>query len=1121
MATQGEWFPSGNSGQTSNAGLWFPGLSKTDSYAKTALALAKASHPGHHSDIGGFLAHLAGDVVTSAEGLPAGIVHLATQNPITSAKEIYKGEKAQWSPLLTGDYNKFLHNFYEHPLGPILDTAGLLTGGAGIAARLGMLGKFGVGAERTLQMTSKIGETAEAPIDMGRFSANPVIRLRQKAFDQITKQLPNQTPLMGESARAARSLARITAEKTARSKTVVDTYRNAAIKLKAGHVHTAYIAVSTGQAPLTILKDMRHHIDVHNEKTATDISKLKTKIDAHQHIKPLETDTKKIQHQWMMKDMAMQRRMDDLVGSLRQMEPSTEQALLDPKAQRLFHEVQAAHMKLKKEKGYEADPEHRVNIHSALSDVKLSRDVRKVLIARDAAKDAAHLDAQVRKLPFEQTETRKYLHQLLRKGATFEPDKLALVEHRGELKLADLGEDGKVALISRKGNVSNNFRARVDASKITKIKPEEAQAYLDEAFPLSAPDVSRALYHKNGIANELKKLQTTHKKIGYAEPVYFPDKLALDIPKEGVSRESKYSGGLATSIKNQQNLGSLYMAGVINHDPLILAKQAMTSVMVAHAADIAETLRAHATAYHGKGVPKGYVALTKMSVARPYMNEYIDQFRKEMAHHLENGNAHDMTRQFLDNHVTDSAGAAADGHKLIIPQKVVDALAPEYQKSSGLAQAFYKNPQRVWKHMVLAGRPAPFIVNNIVGNSLMYALRHAGPGGIHALVGARNEESTLEKLFASRHLSFGQAHAIKREGKLAATLNAPYRVVGFHEHMVRRASMIASAKAMPEVRAELRRLRGSPAVNEAGETRLHQAIVAADKKHKGIIAQIGDHIDDVAGDYRHFSKGEERVRDIMPFYAWTRHAARSYYRLLTDRPLTAAMITHIGQNGSKQQQQMMGDLPGYMNQYIPSHLLRALGYGKDARSSVFNAKVLNPEATVADTIKTIGALVSGKPGQAPSDLTANLSPLVTAPIEATTGMSLLTGAPIKKNFLSGHGALGGAFGNVAVNLPIPKLLETLLPAGTPGSAKRDPTDIHNLFTPTGKPKTQHQDTIAKDWQTQVLNTILGIPAKSIDVKAAQEQKKSADTKARNASGFHVAKKRKSTRKSSVNGNWFK
>lgn len=1153
MAANDTWFPSSSSGNTSKASLWFPGQTKTQGYAETALALAHAHQPGHHSGVGGFLAHLAGDVVSSTEGLPAGLVKLATQNPVTSAKQLYEGEKAQWSPLLTGDYNKFLHNFYEHPLGPILDVAGLLTGGAGAAGRLGLLGKFGVESERALQVgdatkaltaeeKKELGVSGDNTVNMGLYSHNPVIRARQKAFDTVTSHFPKQTPLFGESARGARALSRINAEKLARSKTVVDNYTKASLKLKGGWRHTAYLAVSTGQAPRTILADMQKHIDVANETTSKAITKLKTDMESHQgeyekardaQSKPITMTDKKGKtntftradprplRKWQVKNAAMVRRLDELTGQLKHMEPTTEQALLDPKAQALFHEVQAAHMRLKKETGYEAGGDKRVDIHTALNQVKVSRDVAKVLVARDAAKAASELDGKIRKVAPLQAETRKYLHQLLRKGATFEPDKLALIEHRGELKLGEVDpESGKVSLISRHGNVSN-MKAKVEASKITKLAPAEAQRYLDEAFPLSAPDVSRALYHKNGIDKLLEARQLAHKKTGYAEPVYFPDKMALDSPESSV-RDFKYSGGSkATTIRNHQNLGTLYMSGVLNHDPLILAKQAMASVMTAHAADIAETLRQHATVYHGQGVPKGYVALTKMSVARPYMNEYLQQFRKEMMHHLATeSDGEGMTRQFLDNHVTDKPGIDDAGHKLIIPKKVIDALAPEYQKSSVFAQAFFKKPASIWKHMVLAGRPLPFIVNNVVGNSMMYALRHAGPAGIHALVGAKNEERTLEEVFASRHLNFGQAHAIKRPTRLGKVINSAYHAVGWHEHLVRRASMIAEAKSMPIIRAELKKLKNYDPEAHEGRSQLHQAILNAEERKPGVVNQIGERIDDVAGDYRHFSKGEEAVRNFMPFYAWTRHAARSYYRLLTDKPLTAALMTRIGQQGSKDEKTMMGDLPAYMNQYIPSHVLRALGYGSKGRASVINAKVLNPEATVADTLRGITALVSGKPGDAPSDLTSNLSPFITAPIEATTGTSLLTGAPIAKNFASGHGALGGAVGNVAVNLPIPKLLETLLPAGTPGSAQRDPNDIHNLFTPTGRPKKQHQDTLSKDWQTSVLNTLLGAPVKKVDVKAAQTQEKSAKTKARNASGFHVAAPRKK-KKPTVSSNWFK
>jgi hypothetical protein len=47
----------------------------------------------------------------------------------------------------------------------------------------------------------------------------------------------------------------------------------------------------------------------------------------------------------------------------------------------------------------------------------------------------------------------------------------------------------------------------------------------------------------------------------------------------------------------------------------------------------------------------------------------------------------------------------------------------------------FERPTQVWRAIVLGYRPA-FLVNNLVGNHLLYALRFAGPAGAKAYLDA-------------------------------------------------------------------------------------------------------------------------------------------------------------------------------------------------------------------------------------------------------------------------------------------------------------------------------------------------------------------------------------------------
>ena len=95
----------------------------------------------------GFISHLSSDAVNMAMGFPVGIAYMI-QHPIAGAEGAVKATWQDWSPLFEGHPDEFLHNFYMHPLAPLLDIAGAVTGGAAIAARTaGAVGEVGAAAD--------------------------------------------------------------------------------------------------------------------------------------------------------------------------------------------------------------------------------------------------------------------------------------------------------------------------------------------------------------------------------------------------------------------------------------------------------------------------------------------------------------------------------------------------------------------------------------------------------------------------------------------------------------------------------------------------------------------------------------------------------------------------------------------------------------------------------------------------------------------------------------------------------------------------------------------------------------------------------------------------------------
>lgn len=155
----------------------------------------------------GFVKNLGTDVVKSVEGMPMGVVNLAS-HPVRSLEDIGKSTWHDWSPLFKGHPMTFLHQTYQHPLAPILDIVSVATAGAGSAGRVGSaladagaisdtskLARLGAGYRkleegvphaRVVEHTGRRGTMLEV------YAANPVTRAIQKGARGVgSRVLPN------------------------------------------------------------------------------------------------------------------------------------------------------------------------------------------------------------------------------------------------------------------------------------------------------------------------------------------------------------------------------------------------------------------------------------------------------------------------------------------------------------------------------------------------------------------------------------------------------------------------------------------------------------------------------------------------------------------------------------------------------------------------------------------------------------------------------------------------------------------------------------------------------------------------------------------------------------------
>src|SRR6476659_293946 len=118
--------------------------------------------------------HYSG-LTLSGGGASHGLVPAVAKGFVTQEKDLY-------GPLVHGDYSTFLKRWHEHPLGPVLDIATVLSLGGGAALRAARIGQLGDEAA-TVARTGRFLSDRELSVEMPQ-SRTLQGRLLQRQFDR-------------------------------------------------------------------------------------------------------------------------------------------------------------------------------------------------------------------------------------------------------------------------------------------------------------------------------------------------------------------------------------------------------------------------------------------------------------------------------------------------------------------------------------------------------------------------------------------------------------------------------------------------------------------------------------------------------------------------------------------------------------------------------------------------------------------------------------------------------------------------------------------------------------------------------------------------------------------------
>jgi hypothetical protein len=366
-------------------------------------------------------------------------------------------------------------------------------------------------------------------------------------------------------------------------------------------------------------------------------------------------------------------------------------------------------------------------------------------------------------------------------------------------------------------------------------------------------------------------------------------------------------------------------------------------------------------------------------------------------------------------------------HYHLVPSGLAKAATGEFTRSGALTRTLVTKPLSVWRAAVLGLRPG-FLVNNLVGNSLMYAIKTGGQGALRDLFGVLVEmhgPQVAEKIlrnpatppglkpvledFYKRNFpeqlrgTFGRtqspstsaAHETGRkisEGYRKVTGVIPKATSVVAEELPRRALLRNAIRKSPEFKETWRSL---PKETRSFEEAAQKVLDGAGRPYQRMISK---QVDDALGNYLQMSPFERNIlRNTFPFYSWYRAIARVTFHLAADTPLRANILGKLGQIGTQAR-----------DDEVPDYLRGAIGIGKGPMNTerVLSTGGLNPWYTL-EQLRRSGTDIGE----------AGINPFALAAFEAYANLRPYPGGPVSPAALA-----EGALGSIARNLPLSRLI---------------------------------------------------------------------------------------------------
>ncbi|MCR4340296.1 MAG: hypothetical protein NUW01_10475, partial [Gemmatimonadaceae bacterium] len=313
---------------------------------------------------------------------------------------------------------------------------------------------------------------------------------------------------------------------------------------------------------------------------------------------------------------------------------------------------------------------------------------------------------------------------------------------------------------------------------------------------------------------------------GRIQPFFLPDRMTVD--RSFLGRSGGGAGVPTRPVGVHRNEALLLRTGRIALQPDVLSGAYMGAVKYALYEDIHNLLlQSGVRVAPGEPLQKNHVYLrrpvgrTKRAEKIPYTQQTLRDFREATEELLDDKGAQEIFAA-----TAEADRVTVNGFYIAVPKNMIARAAGEFLRSSQAVRWFLAKPTAVWRALVLNLRPA-WLVNNIVGNHLLYAVKYAGPDGLRAYARAvkdMGKETSAFKKLVEDHFPeqfSGTFIDTQRPGRgtrlqnvISGGLAPADRAV---ERGLRRAAVETELRRSPAVRAEMRRGGSEPEYRDVTE----------------------------------------------------------------------------------------------------------------------------------------------------------------------------------------------------------------------------------------------------------------------------------------------------------------